>query len=593
MNAPVEVPGDRREHAGGWGLVAAAAVPFVVVLVGAVRARWVPSFDIALTQMRVRDVFSRHPPLIGVPGRFYADGERGSHPGPAALYLLAPVHRLGGQTPTALLVATVVLNAAGAVGAVAIVWLRRRSVAATALAVVLVTTVTAAMGSRVALYPWLPSLAVWLWVLCLGAMVCVLAGDSGALPIAVFGAVAAAQTHVSYAPVAVVAVAVGAVCARADRRALWRSGVVLGVTMLPVVVDQLFRSGNLGLLVRSLRADAAGPRLGWTEGTRVLLQRLDPIAVVGGGTTDGFAGSAVLGAASVTAWLTLVAVGSVRSGGDVGRPSWFDIGLGCYLVAGWLATVRIQGVPWPYLTLWTAPLAVLLVARTGALVATMRSPRGAQRVLLAAALIAAVFAAVSVADVYDDEPQVTAAVSAVAPDVVGALRGVSGPVVIESYDERDIGAVAIALALEAERAGVPLVFPEGWEVDVRAHRVVAADRPPQHVLIVATGSWADRWAGAHPDHVAAEFDPRTAAQLADGARLQRELAAALCADVVAPTVQPPNLLAIVLGEIDVGPAAAAAAGELLGLPALTSVLLLPTADLSPAHAVDGFGEISC
>lgn len=587
--------GGRRRGLYGWLLVVATAAPFVVVFVGAVRLRWIPSFDIALTQMRVRDALSSHPPLIGVPGRFVVDGVPGSHPGPAALYLLTPVHRLGGQTPTALLAATVVLNAACAVGAVALVWMRRRSVPTAAAAVILVMAVTTAMGSRVAIYPWLPSLAVGLWVLCLAAMACVLAGDGAVLPIAVFGAVAAAQTHVSYAPVAVVAVVVGAACARADRRALVRSAVVLAIMMLPVLVDQLFRSGNLFVLARALRSDAAGAPLGWRDGTLVVLRRLDPVAVVGGRTTHEFGGSALLGAVLVTVWAAMVAVAVARLRGRGDWP-WFDIGIGGYLAAAWLATVRLQGAPWPYLTLWTVPLALLLLARTGVLAATqlrLRPTSGARVVLVAAALVSTGTAAARLTDVHDDAPEVTAAVLAVRPEVLAALGQVDGPVVIETYDERDIGSIAAALALEAERVGMPVLFPADRAPSFGAHRSAARDRPPRHTLIVATGSPAEWWLTALPEHVVARFDPRTAAEVAESRRRHDDLAAALCASAGSSTIVFPNLLAVVLGAIELDPQAERAAAALLEIPGTTTIVLVRTEQLQTLLAAGEPGTMSC
>ena len=44
-------------------------VGFVVALVAIARPRWFPILDLAQTEMRLRDVFTAHPPLIGLPGR--------------------------------------------------------------------------------------------------------------------------------------------------------------------------------------------------------------------------------------------------------------------------------------------------------------------------------------------------------------------------------------------------------------------------------------------------------------------------------------------------------------------------------------------
>src|SRR4051812_2043925 len=79
------------EHA-GWvltGIVALLSVPIVVALVVLHSPRWYPLLDWAQTEIRIRDVASGHPPLIGLAGRigpFGANG--GSHPGPISFYVL-------------------------------------------------------------------------------------------------------------------------------------------------------------------------------------------------------------------------------------------------------------------------------------------------------------------------------------------------------------------------------------------------------------------------------------------------------------------------------------------------------------------------
>ena len=103
---------EARPAAGGWeGLpatierhrVRAAAVVAIlvglplIVAVAVLRSRpWHPVLDLAMTEFRVRDVFTRHTPLIGLPGRIGEYPDQGSHPGPLSFYLLAPTYRLLG-----------------------------------------------------------------------------------------------------------------------------------------------------------------------------------------------------------------------------------------------------------------------------------------------------------------------------------------------------------------------------------------------------------------------------------------------------------------------------------------------------------------
>ncbi|MFL6111730.1 MAG: hypothetical protein ACJ786_10305, partial [Catenulispora sp.] len=100
--------GSRRVTALVWlGFI----VGFVVTLIALARPRWFPILDLAQTEMRVRDVFSLHPPLIGLPGRIGNLARQGSHPGPLSFWALAPFYKLFGSSAWALQAATATLNA--------------------------------------------------------------------------------------------------------------------------------------------------------------------------------------------------------------------------------------------------------------------------------------------------------------------------------------------------------------------------------------------------------------------------------------------------------------------------------------------------
>ena len=71
---------------------------------------WAPVLDMAMTELRVRDVGGRHTPLIGLPGRIGNFPDQGSHPGPASFYLLAPFYRLAGSSAYGLELGSIVIN---------------------------------------------------------------------------------------------------------------------------------------------------------------------------------------------------------------------------------------------------------------------------------------------------------------------------------------------------------------------------------------------------------------------------------------------------------------------------------------------------
>src|SRR3954454_20811777 len=99
--------------------------PLVVALIALRRTTWYPVLDLAMTELRVRDVFTSHTPLIGLPGRIGRTlAEQGSHPGPLSFYALAPVYRLFGRTAWSLQAGTVAIHAAAI--ATALLIARRR-----------------------------------------------------------------------------------------------------------------------------------------------------------------------------------------------------------------------------------------------------------------------------------------------------------------------------------------------------------------------------------------------------------------------------------------------------------------------------------
>src|SRR6267154_727352 len=82
-------------------LLAVLAFPLIVALVELRRPHWYPLLDMAQTEIRVRDISTGHPPLIGLAGRIGPFGPNGgSHPGPLSFYALWPVWRLSAARPT-------------------------------------------------------------------------------------------------------------------------------------------------------------------------------------------------------------------------------------------------------------------------------------------------------------------------------------------------------------------------------------------------------------------------------------------------------------------------------------------------------------
>jgi len=96
-----------RAAAVAVALTVVALLPVLVVIVTRLGRTWVPVGDLALVDLRVRDVWSADIPLIGTYNRF-----GWNHPGPAMFWTLAPLSGLVGRPAWATLVGGALLQGA-------------------------------------------------------------------------------------------------------------------------------------------------------------------------------------------------------------------------------------------------------------------------------------------------------------------------------------------------------------------------------------------------------------------------------------------------------------------------------------------------
>jgi hypothetical protein len=246
-----DAPSSADAPAAAWwrhpGVVAGAfaaafVIPFVVTALKLRTPKPYVVLDLAQTEMRVRAVFSLHPPLIGLPGRLGHFGvHTGSHPGPLSFWLLAPFYKIFGSTPWALFAAALVLNFAWICVALWLGWRRGRLamlIGVGALVMLLVHT----FGIVVVEQPWNPYLPLMAWTVVLLAAWSVLGDDLKMLPVLVLAASYCMQTHIPY---------------------LGMGGGVVAVTVVATVVWRYYRR----------RADqgakpASEHRLAWLMGDR-------------------------------------------------------------------------------------------------------------------------------------------------------------------------------------------------------------------------------------------------------------------------------------------------------------------------------------
>ncbi len=267
--------------------VLAATLPILVATIRALHNHWLAVGDNALFELRARDVFSHHFPLLGTwTSASQEAGLQLNNPGPLFFDLLAIPTKLFNDAGLACAVAAI--NIASIVG-IALVAFRRGGVVPATAATFMAGGLSWTMGSELLFDPWQPHsmLIPFLFFLVLAwSLTC---GDIWMLPFAVGVASLVLETHLSYAVlVPIISVwAIGALAwtyweRRRDdpdgwpavrhglRRPIIVSAVVGLVAWAPAIVEQLQhgRDGNLALLVRSI--GAAKAKVGFSLGTRVV-----------------------------------------------------------------------------------------------------------------------------------------------------------------------------------------------------------------------------------------------------------------------------------------------------------------------------------
>ncbi|HEX6311456.1 MAG TPA: hypothetical protein VF152_07485 [Acidimicrobiia bacterium] len=537
-------------------LVALLALPLVVALVVLHEPRTFPTLDMAMTEIRVRDVGTGDTPLIGLPGRIGGFGEQGSHPGPLSFWALAPVYRLLGATAWAMNVSMVVLQ----VGALALaLWLARRRgglVLVLGLGVVL-ALLARTYGAGTLTEPWNPHLPLLFWVVTLLAVWSVLCDDLTFLPVAVVTGSLCAQTHIPYLGLSggIVAFAFAAAFVQAYRRRqddpeglgrYWRYALIaLGVGVivwLPPIVDQLTATrGNFSVIVEHF-GDPPEEPVGLRRGVELVLIHLNPWRLVSGRvvtetpqTTT--TGSWVPGLVFLAAW-----GGAVAGAWRLRLQSLLrlDLVLGVALVLATVSASRIFGFVWYYLLLWAwgiTALMVLTVGWTAAVAVGRRLDDAARRRVLRAVpaalgavvlVIVAIFA-VDAADTERAVPRLSDTVGRVSAPTVDALEsgsvaggGRDGRYLVTWDDPNAIGSQGWGLLNELDRQGFDVGVPESyWPASTPDQRMRAEDATAEVHFV--TGPGLGEWASRPGVERVAYLEPRTRAERTEYERLREEV----------------------------------------------------------------------
>ena len=533
-----------------WTLRAVLAVPLVVAVIVLTGKHWTPVLDLAMTELRVRDVGGGHTPLIGLPGRIGTFPDQGSHPGPMSFWLLAPVYRLLGSTADGLLVATAVIN-------VAALWLAiwvaarcggRRLVLGIAT---FLGVATAWYGAGVLTQPWNPYLPLVAFLLALLAAWAVLEGRTVMLLPLVAAASFCAQTHVPYLTLGVTlcALGFGAVgwrwwrhrAAPVPERWVVAGAAGLGLALwLPPLIDETRHTpGNISMLRQHFLHPPEAPA-GFTTGLKVILAHFDvwhlvvrlvarPAASLGV-VADLDGGSWVVGLVVVVAWAATAVLG-LRLPDR--RPARLHLVVAVGLAVGVLSAARIFGKVWYYLTLWAWAIALLAVlAAVWTVVQAVERRRPEPLPVLAAALAALLVATGlfvrDAARVDVPEPRLSDILGALVEptaqalaDGVGAADGHAGRYAVVWADAYYFGSQGYGMINELERRGFHAGAYPTYRVPVTQQRIITAGAATAEVVL-ATGINVAVWE-AKPDVVeVAVVEPRDAAERAEFERLRAE-----------------------------------------------------------------------
>ncbi len=596
-------------------LTAITCVPLVVALIALTRTHWSPVLDLAMTELRVRDVGTRHTPLVGLPGRIGTIPNQGSHPGPISFYLLAPVYRVLGETSWSLELGTALIHIV-TVAFVLVLAFRRGGRRMVIAAGVLVAVVLRGYGANVLTQPWNPYLPVVPWLLVLFAAWSLLEGDSVAVLAFVIAGSICAQTHVPYVGLVggmgvlllgwlLVRGRVGQAVEMPNIRRWTLISVGVGVILwLPPVVDQLRHTpGNLSMLSDYFR-NPPEQNVGVGEGVKLLLRQLNVFRLIGGAFrhSDYFkvasfdlTGSVLPGLLFLAIWIA-AAVTAYRMRYRLLIHLHAVIGVSFLLAV--VAMARIFGKVWYYLTFWAWGIVALATfAVVWTVVARLRQvapewlPRTDRMFVVGSSTLLGLSTlafSYSAAHLKPPENHLSRPLGAVVgptatalTDGTGAADGKAGTYIVTWSDVAYFGSQAYGLVNELDRRGFHVGMSDYQHVPITQQRVIDPATATAEIHL-ATGAFVDEWKKRADAVEVAFFDPRSASQHARYDSLRTEVIAALMhlhADDLVPTVDT-NLFGV---ETDprVPPDVQSRIDEMLNLGQPTAVFIVPSSTSGP------------
>ena len=271
----------------GLAALGVVVMPLVAAVI-AIRTRWYPIGDWATVTVRSYEVFSRHPPLIGMPSTVSTyTGSPVHHPGPLQFWILAIPVRLFGEPGYGAVVGSALLSSVALAVFMGVAW-RRAGRSGIFVAGILLAAMMAGLYLSPFRDPMNPFSALLPFAAFLVLCWSVLDRERWAWPFLVFFGSYAAMAHLTFTiGVAIVACATTAAWVvlhlrerRSGRAESARRRWALPATTLVVgllcwsgpLYDQFFGSGNLGLLIRG--SDSIEARRGLRAGVSALVDQL-------------------------------------------------------------------------------------------------------------------------------------------------------------------------------------------------------------------------------------------------------------------------------------------------------------------------------
>jgi len=514
--------------------------PALAAVVQRFGSDYVPVQDLAIIDLRVRDVWSTNVPLVGP----YSKGW--SHPGPLLFWLLAVPSGMFGQAAWATAAGGALLQAGAIAGSARLAW-RKGGLALLLLVLAVLGLSYNATGGWMVMDAWNPNVAFPFFVLYVLAVWALADGARWAPVLVAAVGTFLVQTHVGYLPlVAVGAAAAGAMLVIDARRRgeslrpwlrpLGWSLAVGALLWLPPVFEQLTTpTGNLTRMFRYFR-DGGGETAGLGRALELLAAEFRPLPpwLGGGEVTQTFTGVAE----RVWAWwllvpVALLAVGAVaarRTGARSDRN--LVVLLAAFSVAGVLAVRQSPSTIEPYLFRWRVPLAVLVVAGvlwTLARCTGMRrwpwAWRAAGAVLVVAAVLPSVELVRQVADAREHLSRFEVAVADAAEQLEDG--GAFDQPGILRFEGSNAGGLWGGLVDELDRRGLPVRVDRALDYQFGRHRRAKPDRVGTVLYAVDEGHLLSVLGALSDAEVVAEVTPLSDRDEAAMTAAQRRLARVL------------------------------------------------------------------